>query len=84
MDPVTREEQYLNAIAENDASGIPPVPYTREEIYLDAIATGDTSGLPDHPYTREEMYLDYIARHSGGGGSNNLVGTAIVGTATAG
>lgn len=73
MDPVTREEQYLNAIAENDASGIPPVPYTREEMYLYAITTGDTSNLPDHPYTREEMYLDYIAKNGGGGGGDITV-----------
>ena len=45
--PQTRGEQYLNAIATGDASGIPPVPQTREEMYLDEIAkNGGGGGLP--------------------------------------
>ena len=38
--PQTRGEQYLNAIATGDTSGIPDTPQTREEMYLDAIAKG--------------------------------------------
>ena len=37
-EPLTREEQYLNAIANGNTVGIPDEPITREEQYLDAIA----------------------------------------------
>ena len=66
MDPETREEQYLDAIAEGDASGIPAQPITREEIYLDAIAKGNTT-VPE-PVSRKEQYLAHIAENGGGGG----------------
>lgn len=42
--PQTREEQYLNAIATGNASGIPETPQTREEMYLDAIARNGGGG----------------------------------------
>lgn len=40
----TRKEQYLNAMATGDTSGLPDTPYTREEMYLDAIAKGGGGG----------------------------------------
>lgn len=43
-EPYTRKEQYLNAMATGNASGIPETPYTREEMYLDAIAKGGGGG----------------------------------------
>lgn len=36
--PITRGEQYLDAIATNDTSALPAEPITRTEQYLDAIA----------------------------------------------
>ena len=41
--PLTRNEQYLNAIATGDPSGLPD-PLTREEIYLDYIAENGGGG----------------------------------------
>lgn len=66
--PITREEIYLDAIAEDDASINLPTPNTREEIYLNAIANSlGNADLPT-PITREEMYLYEIAGGGGGGG----------------
>ena len=42
--PQTRQEQYLNAIATGDASGIPDTPQCRQEQYLDAIARNGGGG----------------------------------------
>ncbi len=44
--PITRREQYLDAIATNDTSVLPAEPITRTEQYLDAIARngGGSSG----------------------------------------
>ena len=42
--PQTRQEQYLNAIATGDASGIPDTPQCRQEQYLDAIAKNGGGG----------------------------------------
>lgn len=42
--PMTRSEQYLNAIATSDTSNIPDVPMTREEQYLDYIARNGGGG----------------------------------------
>ena len=44
--PLTRQEQYLNAIATGENGGIPDTPYTRTEMYLDAIARNGGGGLP--------------------------------------
>ena len=41
--PITRQEEYLNAIATGDPSGLPD-PITREEIYLDYIAQNGGGG----------------------------------------
>lgn len=41
--PVTREEIYLNAIANGDSSNL-PTPETREEVYLDYIAKNGGGG----------------------------------------
>ena len=43
-EPITREEIYLNAIAQGESSDLPS-PVTREEIYLKAIAENG-SGTP--------------------------------------
>lgn len=42
--PQTRGEQYLNAMATGDTSGIPDYPHTREEQYLDYIAKNGGGG----------------------------------------
>ena len=42
--PQTRTEQYLNAIATDDTSGIPEAPQTRMEQYLDVIANNGGGG----------------------------------------
>ena len=42
-DPITRQEQFLNAAATGDTSGLPD-PITREEVYLDAIARNGSGG----------------------------------------
>lgn len=68
--PITRGEVFLNAVANNDASGL-PAPITRQEEYLAAIASGDASNIPASPVTREEQYLDYIAQNGGGGGGGS-------------
>lgn len=41
--PITRKEEYLNAIA-GGAQEYPATPITREEAYLDAIAKGGGGG----------------------------------------
>lgn len=41
--PITRKEEYLNAIATGDPSGLPD-PITREEVYLDYIAENGGGG----------------------------------------
>ena len=42
-DPITRQEQFLNAAATGDTSNLPD-PITREEVYLDAIARNGSGG----------------------------------------
>ena len=69
-EPVTRQEQYLAAIA--DASGtLPDEPITRKEFYLAKAAGQDVETPP--PITREEMYLDAIAEGGGGGGGEAVL-----------
>lgn len=63
--PLTRGEQYLNAIATGSGT-IPDEPLTRAEMYLNKIATG-SGDTPEQPLTRMEQYLDYIAENGGGG-----------------
>ena len=67
MEPVTRRERYLAAIAESDGGEL-PAPVTRIEEYLAAIAGSYDGDLPA-PVTREEHYLAKIAENGGGGGS---------------
>ena len=43
-EPITRREQYLNAIANSNTEGIPAEPLTREEQYLDEIARNGGGG----------------------------------------
>lgn len=42
--PITRREQYLDAIATNDTSVLPAEPITRTEQYLDTIARNGGGG----------------------------------------
>lgn len=42
--PQTREEQYLNAMATGNTSGLPSAPQTRAEQYLDYIAKNGGGG----------------------------------------
>ena len=71
---ITREEQYLSAIAGDSTANIKPI--TRKEMFL-AKAAGQS--VPDiQPITREEFLLKRIADNgtsggSGGGGKNVLV-----------
>lgn len=67
LEPITREEELLNSIADGTSSELSPI--TRREIYLSAIA--GESELPSDmkPITREEMYYQKIIDNGGGGGS---------------
>jgi len=56
MDPITREEKLLDAVAGGGASGITPI--TREEQFL-AYAAGERDTKPV-PITRKEMFLDKV------------------------
>lgn len=76
--PLTRGEQYLNAIATGGGT-IPDEPLTRAEQYLNKIATG-SGNTPDEPLTRMEQYLGYIAENGGGGGGGVLMVTDNDGT----
>ena len=78
IEPITREEMLLNAIAGEGESSITPV--TRREHYLSAIA-GETD-LPakmqeEGPLTREEIYYQKILDNGsgGGGGGGEATGT---------
>ena len=80
-DPITRQEQFLNAAATGDTSNLPD-PITREEVYLDAIARngsgggGTLSGLTDvdlsSPTDGQTLVYDAASSKwvngSGGGG----------------
>lgn len=58
--PITRTEQYLNAMATGDASGIPSAPITREEQYLDYIAQNGGGGSSDLPAVTAEDNGDVL------------------------
>ena len=75
LEPLTREEQFLDAIADNQDPVLEPL--TREEHFLNAIATGETPTLT--PMTREEYFLNKIAtsEHGGGGGGDSDFTTAV-------
>ena len=72
--PNTRKEQYLNAIATGNASGL-PTPITREEEYLDAIAKGGGSGEGDMKKSVYDSDLDV----AGVGGIKAFVNSAVAG-----
>lgn len=76
IEPITREEMLLNAIAGEGSSEIEPV--TRQEHYLSAIA-GETD-LPAgmEPITREEIYYQKILDNGGAGGGGEAEGTKII------
>lgn len=69
-EPLTRGEQFLAKIAEQDVM-LPDAPLTRMEQYLAKIAGQDVA-TPDAPLSRMEQYLDYIAENGGGGGDITL------------
>ena len=58
IEPVTRTEIFLNAIANSDTPTLTPM--TREEHFLNDIATSQTPSI--EPETRQEMFLNAIAR----------------------
>ena len=66
METITREEQFLNAVAEGSPPNIKPV--TREELFL-AKAAGQDVKVPT-PITRKEMFLKQVAENAGGGGGS--------------
>lgn len=76
MQPITRKEMYLSAIADGVSSDLPK-PITRKEKYLDAIANADADAELPAPITREEKYLhavyDTVISGVGGGGSSGGV-----------
>lgn len=66
IEPITREEKLLGAVAGEGDSGV--IPKTRQEHYLSAIA-GETD-LPakmqeEGPLTREEIYYQKILDNGG-------------------
>ena len=60
--PVTREEQYLSAIA-NGHGQVPETPFTRVEMYLDAILKngggGGSSGVQDIQIVGGHLMVTY-------------------------
>ena len=74
LEPLTREETFLNAIAEGQTPSLEPL--TREEHFLDAIAKHESPTLT--PMTREEYFLNNIATSGGGGGGSSDFTTATL------
>ena len=68
MEPITRQEQFLNSIATGDSAELEPI--TREEMYLSAIA-GSTESKPEKPITRKEMFYEKILESGGVGGGGD-------------
>ena len=66
--PNTRKEQYLNAIATGNASGL-PTPITREEEYLDAIAKSGGGGSGDGDMKKSVYDSDLAVANAGGIGA---------------
>lgn len=71
MEAITREEQYLSAIAEGNDIELTPI--TRKELFL-AKAAGQDVTTPT-PITREETFLSKITP-GGGSGSGTTYPTA--------
>lgn len=69
IEPITREETYLNAISEGSETGMTPI--TREEIYLSAIAGESVLPSDMTPITRREIFLQKI--YDNGGSSHEYV-----------
>lgn len=69
INPVTRQEQLMNAVAEGSGPNI--VPVTREEMFLAKAAGQDVE--THEPITRKEMLLNKIAENSGCGGGGGVV-----------
>lgn len=57
MDPITRKEQYLNAIAGGD-NDVPETPQTREEWFLNQILENGGGGDPETIKEAVEEWLD--------------------------
>lgn len=71
---ITREEQYLAAMANGSTTDIKPV--TREEMYL-AKATGQNVTVPK-PVTRKEMFLQRVALNGGGTGGGGGTSATLI------
>lgn len=71
---ITREEQYLEAMANGSTTNITPV--TREEMYL-AKATGQNVTVPK-PVTRKEMLLQRVALNGGGTGGGGGTSATLI------
>ena len=71
---ITREEQYLEAMANGTTTNINPV--TREEMYL-AKATGQNVTVPK-PVTRKEMFLQRVALNGGGTGGGGGASAILI------
>ena len=54
--PITRRDQYLNAIANENSAGIPDKPKTREEQYLNKIVENTESGGPGEGDMKKSVY----------------------------
>ena len=59
MDPITRKEQYLNAIAGGD-NDVPETPQTREEWFLNQILENGGGGDPE---TIKAAVAEWLAEH---------------------
>lgn len=71
-EPITREEIYLNAIAQGESSDLPS-PVTREEIYLKAIAENG-SGTPVEANPEDEA-TDTLTKLKVGDDTYSVEGT---------
>ena len=78
IEPISREEQYLAAVA-GESGTTPDSPVTRREVYL-AKAAGVYDGEIPEPVTREETYLKQIAEN--GGGSAVLIEKSVTDNGT--
>jgi hypothetical protein len=71
---ITRQEQYLAAMASGGSIDIKPV--TREEMYL-AKAAGQDVNVPE-PVTRKEMFLQRVALNGGGTGGGGGTSATLI------
>lgn len=70
-EPITRQEQLLNAVATGEAANIEPI--TREEMFLAKLGGADVN--TPTPITRKEQFLQMIVDNGTGGGGAVPSGT---------